>query len=285
MPGIASLLAIGLLCVGPDGGQADVPRAKGSMNLAFVLLSKAGLPKAEEIVKAFASFAPKEQRLRLRGTSTKEASEGGIHEFDLSPGGTAFVMALPIPVPKGEADDAVRFSISAMGTGWQLPPHEAHLVVTLRDGDSSPAVAALSCFTSFLAAVTRASRALGVYWGNAGATHDSEFFISTAREPGIVPRITLWTGVSIAREPDGRMSLLSLGMQQLGLPDLLLVAPKSAGKDALATFFDLLAYLAERGEPLPEGDTVGRSADERLPVRYVPSPIDPGKTVWRVELP
>jgi hypothetical protein len=64
-----------------------------------------------------------------------------------------------------------------------------------------------------------------------------------------------------------------------------LVAPKSAGKDALATFFDLLAYLAERGEPLPEGDTVGRSADERLPVRYVPSPIDPGKTVWRVELP
>lgn len=55
-------------------------------------------------------------------------------------------------------------------------------------------------------------------------------------------------------------------MEQLNLPDLLLVAPKSTGNDALATFFDLLGYVAELGKPLPEGDTVGRAADERLPV-------------------
>jgi hypothetical protein len=56
------------------------------------------------------------------------------------------------------------------------------------------------------------------------------------------------------------------------------------GSDALGTFFDLLAYLADRGEALPEGDTVGRSAEERLPVHYVPSPVDPSKKVWRVEI-
>jgi hypothetical protein len=95
----------------------------------------------------------------------------------------------------------------------------------------------------------------------------------------------LWTGLSIGAEPDGRMSLLSLGMKQLQLPDLLLVARKSEGNAALGAFFDFLGMLAKFGKPLPEGDTVGRSAAERLPVRYVPSPIDAAVQVWRVELP
>ena len=104
------------------------------------------------------------------------------------------------------------------------------------------------------------------------------------RSPGIVPRITLWTGFSIVAEQGGRVRLLSLGMKQLNLPELLVVAPKSAAKDALNTFFDLLGYVAERGEQLPEGDTVGRTSGEKLPVHYVPSPVDPTKKVWRVEL-
>ena len=40
-----------------------------------------------------------------------------------------------------------------------------------------------------------------------------------------------------------------------------------------------------RGEALPEGDTVGRTASEKLPVHYVPSPVDLKVKVWRVELP
>ena len=68
-------------------------------------------------------------------------------------------------------------------------------------------------------------------------------------------------------------------MKQLDLPDLLLVAPDSAANEALGTLFDLLGYVAERGEQLPDGDTVGRTADEHLAVHYVPSPIDPSKKV------
>ena len=48
--------------------------------------------------------------------------------------------------------------------------------------------------------------------------------------------------------------------------------------------YDLLAYVVSRGRPLPDGDTVGRTAAEKLPVHYVPSPIDPKVKVWRVEL-
>ncbi len=108
--------------------------------------------------------------------------------------------------------------------------------------------------------------------------------METAQEPDIDLRLTLWTGVSVEREPDGRFSLLSLGMKQLNLPDLLLIAPQSDGNSALEPFFTFLTYVAHRGEPLPEGDTIGRSETEKLPVRYVPSPLDPKTRVWRVEI-
>lgn len=254
------------------------------MDLAFVLLSKPGLPSAEEVVRAFPSFALEGQRLQIQSSDT-EGLGNDILEFDMGECGTGFVAAMPVPVPNEEAEDEVRFSISALGTGWRLPPHAAHLVVTLGGSESLSRIAILACFISFLAAVTKASHSVGVYWGNAHATHDPAFFLSIAQEKGLTSRIMLWSGVSLAREPDGRLSLLSLGMEQLNLPDLLLVAPKSmSGNDALETFFDLLAYVADRGKRLPEGDTVGRTADERLPVRYVSSPVDAGKQVLRVEI-
>lgn len=276
----ASLLAVCLSCAGPAGVPADFPPEETKMNLAFILLSKPGLPRAEEIVQAFTSLAPNEQRIRL----ASKHSDKQILEFEITPGGTAFVAAMPAPVPQSEADDAARFSVSAMGTGWTLPAHAAHLMVTLRTADSLSAIESMSRFTSLVAAVSEAAPAVGIYWGNAGATHDVDFFVSIARERGLVPQLMIWTGVSVAREPDGRVSLLSLGMKQLDLPDLLLVAPDSEDDSALATFFELLSYVAERGQAIPEGDTVGRTADERLAVEYVSSPIGPSKKVWRVEL-
>lgn len=78
--------------------------------------------------------------------------------------------------------------------------------------------------------------------------------------------------------------MLSLGMKQLDLPELLLIAPKSSGNSALEPFFTFLSYVANRGEPVPEGDTIGRSETEKLRVQYVPSPLDRKTKVWRVEI-
>ena len=77
---------------------------------------------------------------------------------------------------------------------------------------------------------------------------------------------------------------MSLGMKQLELPDLLLVA--RAGRPTRPCRCSTLcfAYVVSRGRPLADGDTVGRTAAEKLPVHYVPSPVDPKVKVWRVEL-
>ena len=94
----------------------------------------------------------------------------------------------------------------------------------------------------------------------------------------------LWNGLSITKKP-GSVELLTLGMGQLDLPDLLLVAPSGGGNQALNFAFDLLGYVVSQGSLIPEGETVGRTEAEKLPVAYVPSPLDANKRVMKIELP
>jgi hypothetical protein len=279
-------LALGVALAGARQAGAEPTSDVRSVDLAFVLLSEPRAPKPQDVERAFASFALPGQILRQTPgkptNATKRRGGADALAFDLGGGRVAFVALMPVAVPNHEADDAVRFSVSALGGRWKLPPHKAHLVVSMPG--VPPSAEALSTFTSVVAAVVEASPAVGVYWGNAGATHDPKFFLEIARERGASSRVPLWSGVSIAREPDGRLSFLSLGMRQLALPELWLVVPASKADEAIATLFDLLASVVKRGRALPEGDTVGPTDRERWPVHYVPSPVDPTAKVWRVEL-
>jgi hypothetical protein len=141
----------------------------------------------------------------------------------------------------------------------------------------------VSTFTSILAAIAEASGAVGIYWGDAGATHDPRVFRELAKTRTELPRIGLWTGISIAREGES-YGLLSLGMKQFELPDLLLVVPPAKADDAITFMLELLGMVIKDGRPIPEGDTVGRSATEKLRVHYVTSLVDPKARVWRVEM-
>lgn len=265
--------------------KASEKLIEAPINLAFVLLSEARLPDAKAVALAFRDFATAGEDLREEATDSEGGASNQVISLALNTGEKSFIALMPVAVPNGEAEQGAQYSVSRFRNNWELPPHHAHLLVTFHAKADSPPIERLSRFTSLLAAVTKASPAVGVYWVDAGATHDSEFFLSTASDQGVVPRMVLWSGVSIAREKDGRLSLLSLGMEQLDLPNLLLVADAGSASVAIETMYDLLSYVAERGDPLPEGDTVGRSNDERLPVRYVKSPVDSKKKVWRVELP
>jgi hypothetical protein len=260
-----------------DGAKVN---ANTKMSLAFVLLPEAKLPKGEAIERAFRAYALDGQTLRVHA-GTKKRGDAEALELELD-GGQAFVALMPVPVPNGEADAAARFSLSALNGKWKLPPHKAHLAVTVEA--KGEAMARLAAFTSLLAAVAEASSAVGVYCGAAGATHDPRFFREIASERSVSERLKLWTGVSIAAEEGERYSLLSLGMKSFELPDLLLVVPRAKADDAIDRMFSLLESLIARGKAFPEGDTVGRSASEKLKVHYVTSPVDPKAKVWRVEM-
>lgn len=250
------------------------------MRLAFVLLGEARLPERTEVLGAYRRIAPGGPTIV---GNVSEQHDDAVDSYRVGTGEDVHVALVKAAVPDNEAEDAARYSISSFGTGWTLPAHSAHLIVAMQEQDSGSAPASMRRFTRVLAAIAEASSAVGVYWGAARATHAPRFFIDLAERDE--DQLMLWTGVSVAAERDDRLSLLTLGMAQLGHKDVLLTAPRRSGNDALRFLFDLLGYFVARGGPVPDGDTVGRSGSEKLVVRWVASPIDGTTQVVRVDMP
>ena len=170
------------------------------MRFAFALTQSADVPGEDEIESAYEELWPEQPMT-----------------------GTFQVGAIPTPVPEGEAEHAAAFSIASLGNARALEPHSAHLVLIYTPADDLNAVAELQAFTRVMAALLVASRAQAVYWGDAGASHPAGFFVEVAQNVELP--LPLWSGVSRWKMPDGRLGLLSLGMSQLELLDLLVTAP------------------------------------------------------------
>ena len=154
------------------------PKEENSFNLAFVLLSEARLPSAEDIINNFSAFCQPDESIHEDFGAGEKSSSEQVLAFQLQSEEKAFVMLMPEPVPNEEADYGAQHSLSSIGTDWSLPAHSAHLIVTFQSSDTETPIEKLSRFTSFLAAVAKSSESVGIYWGNAGATHDSKFFIT-----------------------------------------------------------------------------------------------------------
>ncbi|MGV3620046.1 MAG: DUF4261 domain-containing protein [Archangium sp.] len=244
---------------------------KPTPRLAYVLLPKHALPTEAAIRKALKEF-PELETTEFGISDDEQSVTFTIGETD------AMAVLLPMPVPNGEADAHTDHSLSGVDGSWTLPEHRAHFVVA--EGGEKGSLENLVVFTRFVAVLTRACNGVGVYWGEANATHHPEFVIDMAKSELPLP---VWVGLSFAGTRSG-FEILSLGMKQLGLPDLLLKSP-TVGGDEFSFFYDLLAYVARLGKKLPDGDSVGRNAKEKLKVKYVKSPIDPKVDVWSVTLP
>lgn len=263
-----------------SGEPAEKPEEESSSsNIAFVLLHTARLPDPADLTNAFQRMAPNGETLSYEGDE-----EAGI--LDLSNGDRALIALMDRPVPDGEAEHYEPYSLGTFCKRNSLQAHHAHILIVFHTDEDTPTNTRLLRFTAVLAAIVDSSPATGVYWGDAGATHSPDFFIDAAEidDPTTLP-IALWSGLSVAREEDGRISFLSTGMTLLGLPNLYLIAGKESEADAVDNAYNLLHYIAQRGEALPDGDTIGRSETEKIQVRYVPSPTIPEEEVWRVEFP
>lgn len=260
-----------------------------SNHLAFVLLKEAKIPNGKEIIEAYEKYSDSGLKLDIKedeiDTEKAEESEMEILMLDIDSIGTAFIALMPIPVPNGEAEARFEFSLSALSNEAKIQEHSAHLMITLAllDDKCSPKKALME-FTSLLAAIVEKAPSVGVYWGNAGATHSADLFTSIAIEKSVSPRITLWNGMSRAPEANNRMSFLSYGMHQLALPNLYLTCKIEEASEAMGRFYDLLAYVADRGEAIPNGDTIGISEEEKIKVEYCKSPADKKEVVMKVDL-
>lgn len=249
------------------------------MHLSFVLLARPYDIDGAAIVTSHANLFPEEARPLVA------SSENNIAMLRAADGLTSTIALMPAAIPNEEAEGVAECSLAAFSPqGGRPAPHAAHLVISTSPADGDGDLDTLMRHTRVVASCVDAYRAHAVYEGNARATHPAAFYLDAVRSMN--PPLMVWTGVSVAHESPTRTGILTLGVENmLGMPDMLVSGPRGQANETLTFLFDMLLYVVKRSEPLPDGDTVGRSAQEKLKVSYVVSPVDAERKVARIDLP
>lgn len=159
--------------------------------------------------------------------------------------------------------------------------HRAHLVLSVTGPGKAAALDRLA--TRLAAALADATGALGVIVAHSSLPWPGSVFVQRASDAGDETPYDLWVALPHGRKGE-RFHLVSEGMERYGTQDLWIEAPVSGIEDAVDFALSLIGWFATETPTLTDGETVGRNADERVPVRKTEAPFGPERPVWAVRL-
>jgi hypothetical protein len=156
------------------------------------------------------------------------------------------------------------------------------LLVTMVGGKEDP-VARRLMMTAVVAAAAAQPGVVAVYWGEGTLLHYPPVFLiySESFASPQAPPIQLWVDIRVFRNEDGTSGLFTTGLRALGHKEI--EAPRMPMPPAeLRDWMEnIIYYLLENGPVLKDGQTIGVSAEDQIPIRHVHSEFGHKGTVIR----
>lgn len=253
----------------PEGNKTGAPKGSGGGNeekkdhtggfLGFVLLKEAGWDKKAifRTLKEEWGIVPDD-----KGEDPAEEKDENAAVFWVN--GTMCAYSLmPAPVPGGEAE---RFA--AANYFWKeavevTKTHTAHLLVSVMGSAKDP-VGAAKLFTALAAGALEQPGVLGIY--TSGTVFQPDFYLKVASDMknGDLP-VMDWVYIGLYRGKKGACGY-TYGLASFGREEMEILESAHAPGEIMEFLYDLCIYLLKSGNLIREGETVGRSAEEKLPV-------------------
>lgn len=243
--------------------------------IAMVALRTAGLPKQKPFV---AELRRRLEDNSLAGDLTKE---GDILTFELGDD-TATIELVNQPIPWSELEGPAAISWWWPEAAETLQGHTAHLVITLSGGLGTP-LERFILLTHLTAAVVASTDAAGVFWPMGTIVHEPAMYLeySEGVSPAdIVPQ--LWFDMRVFEHDEGGYGFFTTGLAPLGLYEVEIDRTTRDPEDVFDFCQGIISYLVTSGEEIEPGETIGRTAEEQVPVRYADSQFDRG-TVMKLD--
>lgn len=185
-----------------------------------------------------------------------------------------------VPLGGERLDEAVAHALWEAAAA-AVGSHRAFVRVAIPD-DGRPALARLGAAGRVAAALLVLPGAVALFDECGRALSDpARAAARLGDRAGPVPPLDLWVSVRRFAVADARGVFLdTLGMEQLGLPDLETYAGEGAAADATQAWLRNLAlYLAQQGEPIRSGDTLDGPDEQPWVAREDDATVEPRRRV------
>jgi hypothetical protein len=250
-----------------------MPNAPSSKSLvAMVALNRPVLPKWPSVLSSL--------RARYAVCPTpREASENDNTITCWLGDDMVAVSLMPAPIPWSDLE-------GPCATAWWWPEatdrmrkHTSHVIVALM-GETGELLERHIRLTHLVAAVAANTDAAGIYWGSGTVVHDPQAF--QVQSANLAPdnlEPQLWVDMRLEQNDDNSYRYFTTGMQAFGCPELEIRKSQRRPDEILDFGYAIVNYILTSGVTIKDGETIGRSADEKIKARHKPSMWDKNRTI------
>ncbi len=213
----------------------------------------------------------------LGGDDDKLPSEDTIVYADYN-GMRVITGLVDAPIPGQEAEHFAMANYMWKDAVAETEKHTAHVIISVM-GDGSPMDKAF-LFTKAASAALKQSSALGLYY-NGAAVYQPSMYRECAEmmRTGEIPLLNIvWFGLF----GDGKQAgVHTYGMRQFGKEEIEVYVPVGkADLNALREFvFGAAMYVLKENAVLRDGETIGFSAEQKLPIKVSPALAFSGNSI------
>lgn len=195
------------------------------------------------------------------GSGNKKRGDTVVFEAD---GMMATVGLMEAKVPNGEAEYWANSNFMTREKSVEAAKnHKAHLLVAVLNRGLAPLEAG-KLFVKVACTCLKASNALGIY--DCGTVWLPEYFIRSAMvmKDGEVPLMNL-VFVGLYQDEKG-VSSWTNGLSSFGKEELEILASSKSPSEVYGLMWDISSYLIKEGAVLRDGETIGFTIDQKLPL-------------------
>ena len=237
--------------------QPALAKPEGSAFLAFVLLESP-------------AWDPDRFRQDLRDlygipclTEAEEDEDGGSTLTFEVDGMLAAVSLYPFPVPHGEAKENAAHNYLWQEAAETAARHQGQLLVTVLPREQAHRAAAM-LQVKLVSAACRQRGVLGIYAN--GTVYQPEFYLNAAQpmEDGDLPLLDLvWMG--LYRRESGLCGYTD-GLRSFGKDEIEVLDAQAEPGDLHSFLLDLSSYVLEEDVSFHDGETIGFTEGQYLPI-------------------
>jgi hypothetical protein len=180
----------------------------------------------------------------------------------------AAIALMPAPIPWPELEGPCETAWWWPEAAERLRGHTHHLIVALMGGAGDVRERHVR-ETCLVAALAKHTDAAGIYWGNGTLVHDAEAFQKQAEgltAGNLVPH--LWVDMRVEDNGDGTCCFFTTGMEAFSRREIEIERTPLDAESLLDLCYPVINYLLAADVKIRDGETVGRSAEERFKVTY-----------------
>ncbi len=173
------------------------------------------------------------------------------------------VSLMPAPIPAGEAEGAALNNFMWKDGAEQVKKHHAHLMIAVMGMNLSP-VESGEMLVKVTASACRQEGVIGVYANETVYPADYYIKFSGMIDDGLFPLYNLvWFGLYNGK---GGLCGYTAGMSAFGYDEIEVLDSGRQPSELYDFLADIANYVITQGAVLKDGETIGFSAEQKLPI-------------------